>query len=67
MQLAWDLHVHPGPSSVRRWGTGAQIQAAAARAGLRGFLWKSHERHTSLACADLPRTPRAIGSASLNA
>src|SRR5262245_38517806 len=67
MQLSWDLHVHPGPSSVPRWGTGAEIQAAAARAGLAGFVWKSHERHTPLDCAALPPEPRAIGAASLNA
>jgi hypothetical protein len=66
MQLSWDLHVHPGPSSVPRWGTGAQVQVAAARAGLRGFVWKSHETHTPLLCADLAPSPRAIGSASLN-
>ncbi len=68
MQLSWDLHVHPGPSSVPRWGTGAEIQAACARAGVAGFVWKSHEGHTARACRDLPADgPRAIGSASLNA
>ena len=67
-QLSWDLHVHPGPSSVPRWGTGAEIQAAARRAGVKGFVWKSHERHTAKDCAALPSgAPRAIGSASLNA
>lgn len=34
VQLSWDFHVHPGPSSVPRWGNGAEIQAAAARAGV---------------------------------
>ncbi len=68
MQLSWDLHVHPGPSSVPRWGTGAEIQAACARAGVAGFVWKSHEGHTARACRDLPAAgPRPIGSASLNA
>jgi len=68
MQLSWDLHVHPGPSSVPRWGTGAEIQAACARAGLAGFVWKSHDGHTARAAAGLPKGgPRAIGSASLNA
>ena len=66
MQLSYDLHVHPGPSVVPRWGTGAEIQAAAARAGVRGFVWKSHEGHTALECRKLSPTPRAIGSASLN-
>jgi hypothetical protein len=68
MQLSWDLHVHPGPSSVPRWGTGAEIQAACARAGVSGFVWKSHDGHTARAAAELPKDgPRAIGSASLNA
>jgi hypothetical protein len=68
MQLSWDLHVHPGPSSVPRWGTGTEIQAACARAGLAGFVWKSHDGHTARAAAGLPKDgPRAIGSASLNA
>jgi len=68
MQLSWDLHVHPGPSSVPRWGTGIEIQEAARRAGLKGFVWKSHEEHTARACRGLPSGPPwAIGSASLNA
>ncbi|HVZ13747.1 MAG TPA: DUF6282 family protein [Bauldia sp.] len=68
MQLSWDLHVHPGPSSVPRWGTGIEIQAACARAGIAGFVWKSHDGHTARAAAALPKDgPRAIGSASLNA
>jgi hypothetical protein len=68
MQLSWDLHVHPGPSSVPRWGGGAEIQAACARAGIAGFVWKSHEGHTAQACRALPTGgPRPIGSASLNA
>jgi hypothetical protein len=68
MQLSWDLHVHPAPSTVPRWGDGAAIQAAAARAGVRGFVWKSHEMHTAKLAVALPRSgPRAIGSASLNA
>jgi hypothetical protein len=67
-QLSWDLHVHPGPSAVPRWGTGAEIRTAAARAGLNGFVWKSHDRHTARACHELPPGPPwAIGSASLNA
>jgi len=68
MQLSWDLHVHPGPSSVPRWGTGAEIQAACARARIAGFVWKSHDGHSAKAAAALPKDgPRAIGSASLNA
>lgn len=67
MQLSWDLHVHPGPSSVPRWGIGAEIQATAARAGVAGFVWKSHDGHTIRQCLDLPHpTPVAIGSASTN-
>lgn len=67
MQLSWDLHVHPGPSSVPRWGTGAELQAACARAGLAGFVWKSHDGHTARAARALPTDgPRAVGSVSLN-
>ena len=66
LQLSWDLHVHPAPSTVPRWGDGAAIQAAAAYAGVRGFVWKSHEMHTAQLAAKLGRNPRAFGSASLN-
>lgn len=67
MQLSWDLHVHPGPSSVPRWGTGEDIQAAAARAGVEGFVWKSHDMHTAVLCNALAKSgPVAIGSASTN-
>ena len=67
-QLSFDLHVHPAPSSVPRWGTGAQVRDAAARAGVRGFVWKSHEEHTATRAAALPPFgPLVIGSASLNA
>jgi hypothetical protein len=68
MQISWDLHVHPGPSSVPRWGNGSDIQAACKRAGIAGFVWKSHEGHTARACLALPaNSPLAIGSVSLNA
>lgn len=51
-----------------RWGGGEDIQSACARAGIAGFVWKSHEGHTARACRDLPTGgPRPIGSASLNA
>ncbi len=66
-QLSWDLHVHPAPSSVPRWGTGAEVRAAAARAGVRGFVWKSHEEHTAARARALPPgEPVVVGSASLN-
>ncbi len=67
MQLSWDLHIHPAPSSVPRWGDGAAVQAACARAGLAGFVWKSHDMHSAALAAALGPRPRAIGSASLNA
>ena len=67
MQLSWDLHVHAGPSSVPRWGTGRDVRAAARRAGVKGFVWKSHETHTARASVALGHgVPRVIGSASLN-
>jgi hypothetical protein len=65
--LSYDLHVHPGPSAVPRWGDGARVWRAAAEAGVRGFVWKSHEEHTVARCRELPREPvLAIPSASLN-
>jgi hypothetical protein len=65
--LSYDLHVHPGPSKAPRWGTGVDVQRAAEAAGVRGFVWKAHERHTPRLCAELPASPvRAFGSASLN-
>jgi hypothetical protein len=67
MPLAYDLHVHPGPSSVPRWGDGRRVWEAAREAGVRGFVWKSHEEHTAARCRDLPSSPvRPIASASLN-
>jgi hypothetical protein len=67
MHLSWDLHIHPAPSSVPRWGDGAAIQAACARAGVAGFVWKSHDMHSARLAAALAPAPRAFGSASLNA
>jgi hypothetical protein len=65
--LSWDLHVHPGPSNAPRWGDGRRVWEAAREAGVAGFVWKSHERHTHELCAELPEgPPYAIGSASLN-
>lgn len=65
--LSYDLHVHPAPSAAPRWGDGARVWQAAADAGVRGFVWKAHEEHTSGRCRALPAEPvRAIGSASLN-
>jgi hypothetical protein len=65
--LSYDLHVHAAPSTAPRWGDGARVHAAAVEAGVRGFVWKSHEEHTVARCLELPAAPvRAIGSASLN-
>ena len=65
--LSWDLHLHPGPSNVPRWGSGSQIWEAARDAGVAGFVWKSHEFHTADRAAALPAgPPHAFGSASLN-
>ena len=67
MQLSYDLHLHPGPSVAPRWGNGREVWEAAAAEGVRGFVWKSHERHTVASCRELPAVPvRAFGSASLN-
>jgi len=65
--LSYDLHLHPAPSRAPRWGDGAAVQKAAEEAGVRGFVWKSHEQHTARLCAALPPSSvRAFGSASLN-
>jgi hypothetical protein len=67
-QLSWDLHLHPAPSATPRWGDGLRIWEAARDAGVRGFVWKSHEEHTAQRSRALPPgPPTAIGSASLNA
>jgi len=67
-QLSWDLHLHAAPSAAPRWGDGLQVWEAARNAGVRGFVWKSHEEHTAQRCRALPPgPPTAIGSASLNA
>lgn len=67
MALSYDLHLHPGPSSAPRWGDGRRVWDAARDAGVRGFVWKSHEEHTPARCAQLPDSPvRPFASASLN-
>jgi len=67
-QFSWDLHLHPAPSATPRWGDGLRVWQAARDAGVRGFVWKSHEEHTAERCLELPPgPPTAIGSASLNA
>src|SRR5690242_2100822 len=65
--LSWDLHVHPGPPRLGRWGGGLEVWNAAREAGLEGFVWKSHEEHTAKACSLLPAGPPfAVASATLN-
>jgi hypothetical protein len=67
MALSWDLHVHPGPSRVQRWGDGLRVWNAAREAGVSGFVWKSHETHTVDLCRKLPPgPPHALASASMN-
>jgi Family of unknown function (DUF6282) len=64
---SYDLHLHPG-APPERWGDGNRVWQAARAAGVKGFVWKDHRRHTPALCAQLPTTPvEAIGSASLNA
>jgi hypothetical protein len=65
--LSWDLHVHPGSPAEGRWGDGRALQDAARRAGVRGFVWKSHSGSTADAVAGLPPgPPHAISSIVLN-
>jgi Family of unknown function (DUF6282) len=65
--LSYDLHVHPGPSKTLRWGDGQAVWDAARAAGVRGFVWKAHERHTVDDVRELADDPVwAIPSASLN-
>ncbi len=65
--LSYDLHVHPAPSSVPRWGDGDAVWRAARDAGVRGFVWKAHEEHTVDRCHRLPSAPVwPIASASMN-
>ena len=40
--LSWDLHVHPGSVAEGRWGDVTRVRDAAARAGVRGLVWKTH-------------------------
>jgi len=66
--LSWDLHVHPGESTEGRWGDGFAIKDAARRAGVRGFVWKSHVGSTAELSAALGEgEPRVIPSITLNA
>jgi hypothetical protein len=66
--LSWDLHVHPGRTAEGRWGDGGQLRRAAQRAGVAGFVWKSHRgtgTHTD--CQKLPHSlPYALPSITLN-
>jgi hypothetical protein len=65
--LSWDLHVHPGPLSEGRWGDAHAVRAAAARAGLQGFVWKSHSAPVHPMVAHMPDAPPAvIASITLN-
>ena len=66
--LSWDLHIHPGRPEDGRWGDGQQVRRAAQRAGVRGFLWKSHSgRSTLVDCQELPRSvPYTLPSITLN-
>lgn len=51
-QLRWDLHLHPGPATERRWADGDAMCAAARSAGVYGFVWKSHVTHTVDLCRE---------------
>lgn len=65
--LSWDLHVHPGSPAEGRWGDVRALRDAARRAGVRGFVWKSHSGSTADAAAGLPPgPPHVIPSIVLN-
>jgi Family of unknown function (DUF6282) len=66
--LSWDLHIHPGPPEEGRWGDGEQVRRAAQRAGVAGFVWKSHRgTGTHHDCQSLPHSPPyALPSITLN-
>jgi hypothetical protein len=65
--LSWDLHVHPGSSAEGRWGDGRAVRDAARRAGVRGFVWKSHSGATAATAAGFsPGPPHVIPSIVLN-
>ena len=66
--LSWDLHIHPGKAEEGRWGDGERIRRAAQRAGVQGFLWKSHHGQGTLHdCQKLPHSaPFALPSITLN-
>ncbi len=66
--LSWDLHIHPGQAAEGRWGDGKQVRRAAQRAGVAGFVWKSHSGNgTHVDCQKLPHSvPYALPSITLN-
>lgn len=66
--LSWDLHIHPGPPEEGRWGDGDRVRRAAERAGVQGFVWKSHRgKGTVPDCQKLPHSvPFALPSITLN-
>jgi hypothetical protein len=67
MQLSWDLHLHPGPASEGRWGTGPELWRAASAAGVAGFVWKEHARRIEAEVSRLPDTgPRCLPSLVMN-
>ena len=46
LEGAFDLHVHVKPSVRNRIGDSRELAAAAAAAGMRGLLFKDHDRST---------------------
>jgi hypothetical protein len=66
MNLSWDLHIHPAPDSARRWGDAAGLRAAARRAGVTGFVWKSHDRPVPRTAAVTAEPPYIVPSVTLN-
>ena len=64
-----DCHVHTAPDVIERRRTAEQLAAEAARAGLHGFVLKSHEGSTAMLAAQLDALHADVhvyGSVTLN-
>ena len=65
--LRWYLHFHRGGRHEGRWGDAAQVREAAARAGVRGLVYKNHAGSSADEVSALPPgAPTVIPSIVLN-